>query len=255
MISIDKFFSTTEFDFWAEKDGLIPPEKFVIEKYLSPEKPTLEGGTGGGRILLALRQMGFKSLFGFDYLPAFIERAKQRDTEGAIDFSVQDATDLKYADASFAQVIYFQQLMCFIEGEDKVLKAIAEASRVLQSGGMVLFSIVCLDVRNRSLIHRLYISYISMLRKLRLSRRSIQYLPWLTIEGNKFNFNCLIDGGPQAYWFKASEFSQMLAAAKLQVVAIASEYQIDRGNMCGSLDELATEPLAGILYVVCQKQN
>ncbi|PSB01244.1 class I SAM-dependent methyltransferase [Merismopedia glauca] len=255
MISIDDFFSTTEFDFWADKDGLIFPEKFLIEKYLDPQKTTLEAGTGGGRILLAMQELGFQALSGFDYLSAFIDRAKQRDISGNIDFSVQDAINLKYADRSFGQIIYLQQFICFLEGQETVLKALQEASRVLQPGGKALFSVVSLDVRKRSWIHRLYISYISILRKLRTSNRSIQYLPWLTIEGHKFNFNSLIDGGPQAYWFRISELAQMLSSVNLQIIAIGSNYQINQGKMCSHLDELPKEPLKGILYVVCCKQN
>jgi SAM-dependent methyltransferase len=255
VISISDFFSTTEFDFWADKDGLILPEKFLIEKYLDPEQATLEAGTGGGRILLAMQELGFQYLWGFDYLPAFIEKAQERDISENIDFSVQDAVDLKYADESFGQIIYLQQLLCFLEDRAMVIKALQEATRVLQPGGIALFSSVSLDVRNRSFIHRLFISYIATLRKLRGSQRSIQYLPWLTIEGNKFNFNSLIDGGPQAYWFKVSELEEMLSSVNLDVIAIGSEYQIEQGKICTHPDELAKEPLAGILYVVCRKQK
>jgi SAM-dependent methyltransferase len=255
MITIDDFFSTTEFDFWADKDGLVPPEKYIIEKYLDPNEKTLEAGTGGGRILLAMRQMGFQSLSGFDYLPAFIDRAKQRDTEGFIDFSVQDAANLKYEDNAFGQAIYFQQLLCFLEGEETVRKALQELSRVLKPGGTAMFSLVSLDVRNRSFIHRAYISYISLLRKLKGSQRPIQYLPWLTIEGNKFNFNSLVDGGPQAYWFKIDELARMLSSVGLQIIGIGSDPQINADKMCNNPEELAKEPLAGILYIVCRQQK
>jgi SAM-dependent methyltransferase len=253
MIDIKAYFNDQEFDFWAEKHHLIPPERFLIENYLDKSGKTLEAGTGGGRILLEMRNLGFTSLYGFDVLPDFIEKAKQRDREGSIDFSIQDATNLNYADSCFEQVIYLQQLMCFLEPESARLKAIQEAYRVLKPGGKALFSLVSLDIRNRSYIHRLYISYLSFIRKWSGSNRPIQYMPWLTLQGNKFNFGALIDRGPQAYWFKVAEISQIFKDVNFNIVGIGSDYQIDRGKMCNHPDELASEPLQGILYIVCQK--
>ncbi|MBW4619066.1 MAG: class I SAM-dependent methyltransferase [Cyanosarcina radialis HA8281-LM2] len=253
MIDIKDYFNDLEFDFWADKNNLIPPERFLIENYLDRSGKTLEAGTGGGRILLEMRNLGFTSLYGYDVLPDFIEKAKERDSEGSINFSVQDAAKLSYTDSSFEQVIYLQQLLCFLEPESTRIQAIQEAYRVLKPGGRALFSLVSLDVRTRSYIHRLYISYLSLFRKLRGSNRPIQYMPWLTIQGNKFNFGSIIDRGPQAYWFKVAEIAQIFKDVNFKIIAIGSEYQIDRGKMCKDPDELASEPLEGILYIVCQK--
>lgn len=49
--------------------------------------------------------MGFRSLYGYDYVPEFIAQAKQRDPSQSIRFDVQDATDLDYEDASFDQIL------------------------------------------------------------------------------------------------------------------------------------------------------
>jgi ubiquinone/menaquinone biosynthesis C-methylase UbiE len=253
MISIKDYFNNQEFDFWADKNNLIPPESFLIENYLDRSGKTLEAGTGGGRILLEMRKLGFASLYGYDVLPDFIEKAKQRDSEGTINFSVQDAAKLSYADNSFEQAIYLQQLLCFLEPESTRIQAIQEAYRVLKPGGRALFSVVSLDVRNRSYIHRLYISYLSLFRKLYGSNRPIQYMPWLTTQGNKFNFGSIIDRGPQAYWFKVAELSQIFKDVNFKIIAIGSEYQINQGKMCQDPDRLASETLQGILYIVCQK--
>lgn len=75
-------YSTVEFQRWAERFGLYPEERFVITNYLDRSGRTLEGGTGGGRILLAMKQMGFTCLCGYDFVPQFVELARQRDPEG-----------------------------------------------------------------------------------------------------------------------------------------------------------------------------
>ncbi len=62
----------------------------MVDRYLDRQGPTLEAGTGGGRISLGLHQIGFQNLSAFDFVPRFIEQAKAKDTAGAIDFRVGD---------------------------------------------------------------------------------------------------------------------------------------------------------------------
>jgi SAM-dependent methyltransferase len=252
MFNNKEVFGTVEFERWAYKESLDPHEKYLIEEYLDKKGKTLEAATGGGRILLEMKDLGFTSLYGFDYLPEIIEVAKKRDATHTISFEVQDATNLNYSDSSFDQIIYLQQIMCIIDDELGRLNAFKEAYRILKTGGTALFSFLNYDVRTKSIMYLPYLGYITLLRKLLSSNRSIQYLPWLKL-GGKPNFSSLLDKGPYVYWYKIQEVYQILREANFEVVAIGSNYQINQKRMHTSLEALANEPIEGGLYVVCKK--
>ncbi|MEK7400336.1 MAG: class I SAM-dependent methyltransferase [Candidatus Poribacteria bacterium] len=245
-------YSTIEFDNWANRKNLITQEKYLIETYFNKDGKTLEAGTGGGRILLEMKNMGFTSLYGFDFVPEFIEEAKRKDTTRSISFEVQDATSLSYEESFFDQVIYLQQLICFIEDDKARFKAVREAYRVLKPGGIALFSFLYFEVRRRDLKYLLYLFYIGILRKLAGSNHTIQYLPWLKL-GGKFNFGSLVDRSPYVYWYKIQEAYQLLKSVGFNIVSIGSTRQITEGKMCETCEELLNEQIGGMLYFVCSK--
>ena len=123
-------YAKQEFNQWAYREELEPGETFLINKYLDPQRRTLEAGSGGGRLLLAMQEAGFTDLHGFDFLPEFVAVAKQRDERQTIDFRVQDATQLDYPDSSFDQLVYLQQVLCFIATDQARQQAIREAVRI-----------------------------------------------------------------------------------------------------------------------------
>src|ERR1043166_8562092 len=110
-------------------------ENFLLRTYLKPDKQTLEAGTGGGRLLLALAEAGFTDLYGFDFVPELVAAAQARDVGGILKLAAQDATRLGYADEAFDQIVYLQQVLCFIESQAARRRAMAEAFRVLRPGG------------------------------------------------------------------------------------------------------------------------
>jgi len=164
IINNKEVYRTVEFETWADKKGLNQDEKYLIVKYLNKNGKTVEAGTAGGRILREMKDLGFQYLYGYDYVPEFIEQAKQRDASQSISFEVQDATDLTYENSGFEQIIYLQQIVSFIEEEEKRLKAFREASRILKNGGTVLFSFLSFESRIKSLFV-VYLAYLSMLRR------------------------------------------------------------------------------------------
>lgn len=252
MMDNKQVYSTVEFESWANKEQLIEEEKYLIETYLDRTGKLLEAGTAGGRILLEMKQMGFTSLAGYDYVPEFIEEAKKRDATQSISFEVQDATSLNYEDASFDQIIYLQQIICLIENDSSRLKAMEEAYRILKMGGIALFSFLSFETRVRSPLYKSYLSYLRLVRKLRGSNLSIQYIPWLKL-GEKPNWLCLLDQGPYPYWYQVEEAEQIIKKVGFQVVAVGSSYQIKQGRMPESIETLANERLQGMLYFVCKK--
>lgn len=245
-------FSTVEFESWANKTRLIPAEKHLIELYLDKMGKTLEAGTAGGKILLAMKDMGFTSLHGFDYVPEFIEQAKRRDASNTISFEVGDAVCLEYEDSSFDQAVYLQQVICFIEDEASRMEALRESHRILKPGGTALFSFLSFEARSRSLEYIPFLFYLSTLRKITGSHRSIQQIPWLKL-GGRMNFGALRDVGPYVYWYKLGEICQILKQIGFQIVAMGSTRQIREGRMRDCYDTLAKESIGGMLYVVCKK--
>jgi len=253
MLTNKAVFNTVEFETWKQRELLIPAEEFLIDHYLDLKGNTLEAGTGGGRILRALKNRGFSALSGFDFVSDLIEQARKKDLTNSLCLEVQDAASLSYADSSFDQVIYLQQIISLIEDERSRLRAIHESCRVLKPGGIALFSFLCFEARSRSWIYRPYLVYLSMLRRLRGSVSNPQYLPWLRY-GGKLNHYSLFDSEPYVYWFKLAEVYNLLSAVGFEVVAVGSNCQIEQGQMAHSYEGISNECLRGMLYFVCKKR-
>lgn len=252
MLSNRNIYETVEFDAWAYKEGLGDDEKFLIEKYLNKDLKTLEAGTGGGRIILEMKNLGFASLQAYDYLPEFIEQAKKKDPTKSISFEVEDATNLSYEDCYFDQIIYLQQLISSIDGDDNKLKALKEAYRILNQGGTALFSFLSFEARVREPLYMPYLVYLLVFRKLLGISRSLQYLPWLKL-GGKINFFSLLDREPYVYWYKMQEAYTLLKQVGFEVVAFGSSYQINQDSMYSQLESSGNQPIKGGIYFVCTK--
>jgi SAM-dependent methyltransferase len=252
LIDNKSVFTTIEFDSWRQRRRLIPAEKFLIQKYCAKTGKTLEAGTGAGRILYEMQALGFTSLYGFDLVYRLLECAKKRDLNNTIGFDLQDATHLGYKDSTFDQIIYLQQVLCFIENDRSRLIALKEAYRILRPGGIALFSFLSFEARRRSAAYIPYLLYLTLLRRLNGSKRAIQHLPWLRLDG-KFNWDSLLDSRPYVYWYRLEEIGQLLQEVGFQIVAIGSTRQINQRVMHKSYQTLANEPIDGILYVVGKK--
>lgn len=241
-----------DFDYWANKENLSEEEKFIIERYLDQNAKTLEAGTGGGRITLSMQQMGFKSLFAFDYIPKFIEHARQKDKIGNVSFAVENATTLTYYDDSFDQLVYLQQILCFIEDEYARLCAFKEAYRILKKGGIAVFSFLNFDSRIQSSFHKGYIRYVETLRRIFISKFSSQYISRLKLAG-KPNIGAIFDQQPYAYWYKIEEVYQIFKDVNFKIVSLGTDFQLRQKNMLTSLESLKKEPIEGMLYFICEK--
>jgi ubiquinone/menaquinone biosynthesis C-methylase UbiE len=252
MISNKEMYKTWEFDRWAFSANLDRDDKFLFTRYFNKKGKTLEAGTGGGRLLFGMQAMGFDSLHGFDFVPDFIEIAKQKDRSHRINFQVQDAINLNYENNSFEQIVYLQNMISSIDPAENRQYALKEAYRILRPGGVGLFSFLNFHARVQLPIYRLYLHYLKSFRRLSGSDRSIQEQPWLN-PGKKPNWLAFFDRGPYVYWYKAEEAYQQLRNVGFQMVALGSSYQIAQEKMLTSLDALCKEPIQGGLYFVCSK--
>ncbi len=246
------FFREVELSYWAEAEGLKDEEVALVERYLDPSVPTLDAGTGGGRIPRALHARGFGALTGFDFTPELVAAASASDPSDAIRFDVADATDLPYEDGSFGQALYLQQIVCTIDDEAGRRAALSEAARVLRPGGLALFSFVCLESRLASPAQRAYVRYLRARRRLRRDPRPIQSMPRLRLSG-RLDPGALRDSGPYNWWYRAEEAEAALGGAGFAVEAIGFGDQALAGQLRRSASDALAVGAGGTLYAVARK--
>jgi ubiquinone/menaquinone biosynthesis C-methylase UbiE len=248
-----EFYSTVEFGSWADRRGLTHDEKYLIERYLDKNGKTLEAGTGGGRILFEMKDLGFTSLHGYDFVAEFIERARQSDRDHSIRFEVHDGTRLGYEDSSFDQIVYLQQFICVLDDEAARAKALTEAFRILRAGGTALFSFLSFKTKSGGPSYPAYLAYLYVVRKLRGSDRSIRYFPY-NYRGGKLNLPSLLLGtGPYLYRYTLAEAYRALCEAGFKITAVGSREQIAQGKMYKSVEEMEGKPIRKAIYFVCKK--
>lgn len=247
-----EIYAGPEFKHWVEEEELIAPEQFLLERYLRSDQSTLEAGTGGGRILRALARRGFKELSGFDNVPELIYQARLKECSQPMAFSVQDARELTYSDSSFDQLIYLQQVLCFITDAEGRRDAVAEAYRILKPDGLAVFSFLCYESRLESAFYRALIGYLRCLRTLSRQRRSAQYMPWLWI-GNRVNISAILDRPPHVYWYRFQDAVNLLLHQHFKIVGIGTRTETDQRKLCKLGEEFKRSPKTGMLYIVCQK--
>jgi SAM-dependent methyltransferase len=245
-------YDDVEFSTWVEITELFPEEKYIIDRYLDRDLSVVEAGTNSGRILFQMQKMGFISLCGFDYIPKLIDVAIARDPQRSIKFEVSNAIDLAYADSSFDQIIYMQQVLCMIDVAADRLQALREAYRILKPGGTGIFSVLSFEGRGAKPLYSAFFTYLSTLRKLRGADLSTQYQPWLML-GGKFNFGALVDRPPHIYWYKSAEICQLLTAVGFKIEAVGSSSQLSQGIVKAAERELTRQDLDGVLYIVVKK--
>ena len=245
-------YTVSEFNSWAYREGLIDAEIFLIDNYLDKTKKTLEAGTAGGRILFSMLEKGFSDLHGYDFVPEFIAQAKKRDNRNLINFSVEDATSLNYTDNSFEQIVYLQQIVCFLGSYDKAKKAIEEAYRILEKGGIALFSFCDYKDRIKQPLYFLLVQYLKIFRVISRSKFSSQHLPWFKLSG-KPNWKLFLDKEPYNYWFNSYEAYELLRKTGFSIKGIASQKQINEKKLIINYKSFEKIDHTDMLYFVCEK--
>ena len=124
-------------EIYAKKNRLFPSEEAIFSKYLVEPMTVLDLGCGTGRTTRPLADMGHR-VTGVDVAPLMIEKARHMHPQ--IEFSVMDATRLRFCDALFDCVVFsFNGLDCLYPLAER-LRALREIRRVLKPGGLLVYS-------------------------------------------------------------------------------------------------------------------
>ena len=112
----------------------------LYEKYLSKDERILEGGCGLGPYLLYFHKKGYK-IVGIDYNQDPLDKIKKYDN--TVNIKVMDVRDLKFPDKSFGGYLSLGVIEHFPEGPQK---AIEEANRVLNKGGIFIVQVPIMNI-------------------------------------------------------------------------------------------------------------
>jgi SAM-dependent methyltransferase len=112
------------------------------------DAPILDYGCGHGRLCGELSALGFTDVQGVDASEAMVQVARARHPE--VRFAVVDGTTLPHPDASFGAVLLVAVLTC-IPSDAAQRRLIAELSRVLRPGGLLVISDYPLQTDERNL--------------------------------------------------------------------------------------------------------
>lgn len=232
-------YANDELESWIEREGLIPQEHYLLDKYIRGDETLIEAGTGGGRISLELKKRYENlNIVAFDFVEEMIVRARKKSNE--IDFRVGDAADLSWlANESFDVAIYLQQIISLIPAA-LIPKAISEAYRVLKNDGIAIFSFLYYDGRRINPLLSLLVNTIRTVRGEEWQKHS---LPWLRLSG-RINYKLFSKHQAMTYWFGKEEIVKMLETQGFAILETVTSKKIEQ----------RTSGSDGMLYIVCRKQ-
>jgi SAM-dependent methyltransferase len=147
MDSIDN--QTAYWDKVADRKAFTHPlDTELLQSLTTPDSRILDLGCGYGRSCTELVELGFHNVVGVDSSKEMIKRGLGLDPR--LKLVACDGTTLPFAADSFDVVILFAVLTCISSNKGQI-RFVGEASRVLQSGGILYVSDYWLqsDQRNK----------------------------------------------------------------------------------------------------------
>jgi SAM-dependent methyltransferase len=124
---------------WTRRDRHDSYWRFNRDAFLElvppPGRRTLDLGCGEGRLSRDLKALGH-DVVGVDVSPTMVAAA--RDADPAIEVHEADAAELPFGDGAFDCVVAFMSLQDITD----LVRAVAEAARVLEPGGRMCLAIV-----------------------------------------------------------------------------------------------------------------
>jgi SAM-dependent methyltransferase len=122
--------------------GLWLSEEKIFQRIFRTEDRILELGCGAGRIAIGLYELGYTRIFATDYARKMVARARAaaQILDYQIDFGVQDATSLDFADETFDGAIFGFNGLMQIPGREARKTAMREIHRILRPGSWFVFT-------------------------------------------------------------------------------------------------------------------
>lgn len=139
----DKEFAKLYYD--HSKNGLKPYESFLINHFLLGLKEILVIGCGCGREVIPLVKKGY-NVTAIDLSEEMVKKTKNicQEFKAKAKILQMDGADLKFESSSFDAILLFNCTIDQVPGHENRKKLVAEAHRVLKSGG------ICIAVSNNA---------------------------------------------------------------------------------------------------------
>lgn len=137
--NVEAFSTDVETSFYNQfvSKGLFPQEEKVIERYFDDSGSVLDLGCGAGRTTKQLDSRGF-DVIGIDVSDLTIASAQQQVPN--VELAVSDATDLPFMDNTFEHALFSYNGLDYLYPESARRRALNEVHRVLEPGGVFVFS-------------------------------------------------------------------------------------------------------------------
>jgi SAM-dependent methyltransferase len=123
---------------YAALEYLTPCERFLFDRYITPQMAILDVGVGGGRTTPYLSKDA-SSYVGVDYSEEMVRICRNKFPQ--LRFLVADASDLsEFRDASFDVVVMSFNTLDYLLPDEKRQRCLRECRRVLRDEGRLIFS-------------------------------------------------------------------------------------------------------------------
>jgi ubiquinone/menaquinone biosynthesis C-methylase UbiE len=142
----------TQCQYWdsiaGSKEFTTPIQLELFARHVDCANRVLDLGCGYGRTLTELHDYGYVHLWGVDFSPEMIRRARERCPYANL--SVSDSNPLPFEDGCFDAVVILAVFTCIIRdaAQDALMK---EARRVLRKGGYLYINDYLLNEDERNL--------------------------------------------------------------------------------------------------------
>lgn len=133
-----KYESDEVVSYYECQHELQPAEAWLFERYAQPGHAILDIGVGGGRTTPYLAKDAQRYV-GVDYSQRMVESCRARFPE--LEFHHCDATDMvQFADCEFDLVVFSFNGIDVIGSDEARMRCLQEIARVLDPGGIFIFS-------------------------------------------------------------------------------------------------------------------